>query len=437
MTTGHSAHVSPQAHAALRGGVVGNFVDQIHIFLPLVALAPALPTLVGPHASTGSAAVVIIAMMLGRPAGGVVFGMISDRLGRTRTTSIAIAGTAACTALIAITPTHETIGALSLWWVLALRFLGGVFIAGEYSAAVPLAMEWSRPRHRGLVSGLIMSMAPLAQAAVALLTWCLLRTLSPGAYADWGWRVSFAVGAIASLGMLAFYRRHVTDHRSPAAARRPRLLDLVAGPHRGAFWQLFALMTGLWFMTNMVVIALPAELTARVGLTADRVSLVMAGAAVVQAIVMAACGHVATIVGRRTFFIGWGAFAAVAGPAVWLGTVGAGGFGTALVFAALLQAVTVAGYGPVGAYLSEGFPATIRSTGYGTAYSLSIVVPALHVFYLPVLQDVLGERTAVVVLLALGGALVAAAGAAGPRLTHAELERSLEELQPMEEPTRV
>src|SRR5699024_4365732 len=161
------ASLPPAGRAALRAGVVGNFIDNVHVFLPVTALAPAMLVLAGPAATASTAALIIVAMLFGRPVGGVVFGRISDRLGRTRTTRVAIAGTAACALAIAATPTHELLGGGTVALVLLLRFLCGIFVAGEYSAAIPLAMEWSPPRRRGLMSGLILSMAPWAQASIA------------------------------------------------------------------------------------------------------------------------------------------------------------------------------------------------------------------------------------------------------------------------------
>ncbi len=105
------ATLPPEGRAALRGGVIGNYVDQIHIFLPLVALTPALTTLAGPYIGAGGGAVVFAALLLGRPVGGIVFGRIADRWGRTRTTRAAIAGTAACSAGISVLPSHELLQA--------------------------------------------------------------------------------------------------------------------------------------------------------------------------------------------------------------------------------------------------------------------------------------------------------------------------------------
>ncbi|MDO5067414.1 MAG: MFS transporter [Propionibacteriaceae bacterium] len=417
--------------AALKGGVWGNYVDQLHIFLPVTALAPALPMLAGEQAIAATVSFVVMATLLGRPIGAMVFGRVSDRLGRTVTTKIAIAGTAACTLFIAAMPTHHLLGAWTMWLVIALRFLGGAFLAGEYTSAIPLAMEWSRPLRRGLVSGLIMSMSPWAQATIAFVTLGQLTLFGLEAYAMWGWRLSFAAGGMASLLMLVYYTAKVADapvyrrHAHPTDAPAG-LLELLVGSWRGAFWQMFGLMTGLWFMTNIVVIVLARRLATTLGLSADAVSLVMGCAAIAQAIFMAVAGDLSSRWGRRRFFVSWGAGAAVVGPVLWWATMHAPTLAMIAILAALLQVLTVCGYGPIGAYLSERFPTRVRATGYGTAYSLSIVVPALYPSYLPILEGWLGSDGAPMALLVLGGVLVAACGALGPRLSPAELAADVE-----------
>ncbi|MDO5083102.1 MAG: MFS transporter [Arachnia propionica] len=417
--------------AALKGGVWGNYVDQLHIFLPVTALAPALPMLAGEQAITATVSFVVMATLLGRPIGAMVFGRISDRLGRTVTTKIAIAGTAVCTLLIAAVPTHHLLGAWTMWLIIVLRFLGGAFLAGEYTSAIPLAMEWSRPRGRGLVSGLIMSMSPWAQATIAFVTLTQLTLFGLAHYGTWGWRVSFATGGIASLVMLGYYSAHVAD--APVYRRHARspdapagLAEILVGSWRRAFWQMFGLMTGLWFMTNVVVLLLARRLVSSLALPSDAVAMVMGWAAVAQAIFMAVAGHLSSRTGRRRFLVAWGLTAAVIAPMLWWATMHVRELVWVAVSAALLQVFTVCGYGPIGAYLCERFPTRVRATGYGTAYSLSIIVPALHPYYLPGLENRLGHDGAPMALLVLGGALVALCGALGPRLSPAELDADVE-----------
>lgn len=421
--------------AALRAGVVGNWIDNIHVFLPLTALAPAMVVLAGPAAAATTGALIVIAMLLGRPVGGIVFGRIADRLGRTRTTRIAIAGTAACALLIAAIPTHEVLGAGTVALILVFRFLGGIFVAGEYSAAIPLAMEWSAPRRRGLMSGLILSMAPWAQATIAFSVAGLLVVLGPDRYAEWGWRLLFVIGAVLSVGMLIYYSRQVTDapvfhRRARTVAAQPRagLRALLAGRWAGAFWQVFVLMTGLWLLTNSTVLLLTHRLATDAGLPATRVSLVMGVASVAQAIVMALAGHLSTRTGRRALFLGWGLVAAVAGPLVWWLAITSETLGRAAMFAALLQIITVSAYGPVSAYLSERFPTEVRSTGYGTSYSLSLVLPALYPFYLPLIEQWLGRHGSVMALVALGGTLVVLGAALGPRLSPRDIDADIDDV---------
>jgi MFS family permease len=83
-----------RARHAVRGGILGNFVDQFDIFLPVIALAPAAGTLLGGENVLATAGLVFTATLIGRPLGAAVFGPIADRVGRTAVTKVALAGIA-------------------------------------------------------------------------------------------------------------------------------------------------------------------------------------------------------------------------------------------------------------------------------------------------------------------------------------------------------
>lgn len=280
-------------------------------------------------------------------------------------------------------------------------------------------MEWARPRSRGRLSGMIMAMSPLANASIAAVTFLLLLLLDESEYAAWGWRLPFLLGAALAAAMLIYYRLMVEEapqRRRPARSAHP-LAQLVRGSSRRSLWQVLVLMTGLWLLTYMAVPTLTAQLSRMPQLEPQTVSLVMLGATAVSALAMAGAGALSSRIGRRRFFVGFGLLCAAVSPVILLallsGALGAG-IGTVLLLAAALQVTTVTGYGPVGAYLTERFPDEIRASGYGVAYSISIVLPALYPYYLPPLQQLLGPHAAIAAVLAVGGLLVAFGGLLGP-----------------------
>jgi MFS family permease len=401
---------------AVRGGILGNFVDQFDIFLPVIALTPAAAYLFGPENLVSNAGLIFVATLLGRPLGAAIFGPISDRLGRTKTTKIALTGIALTTLLIAFVPSHAVLGSGTLLIILVLRLLGGIFLGGEYTSAVPLAMEWSAPERRGVASGLIMWMSPWANATIAGIVFVLLSAFSTETYSAWGWRIPFLLGAVMAFGMLIYYRSYISD--SPVwkqAEKRPNALkEIFVGEHRRALLQVFILMSGLWLLTDMAIPTLTSELKVDGHLNAQSISFTMMCATAISAFAMVGCGHLSTVIGRRRFFIGFGVIAAALSPIIFFGIFSTKDMTTLVLLVVALQVCTVSGYGPVGAYLAERFPTAVRSSGYGVGYSLSIVAPALYPYYLPPLQNLLGNYGAVATLLTLGGMLVLVGGWTGP-----------------------
>lgn len=406
--------VPPEARRAIRGGILGNYVDQFDIFLPVIVLVPAAAHLFGAGNLARNAGLIFIATLIARPIGAAIFGPTADRIGRSATTKITIAGVAVTTLLIALVPPQLSENA-TLVWILVLRFLGGIFLGGGYTSAVPLAMEWTAPRRRGLVSGLIMWMSPWANASIAALVFLLLGWAGPTGYEAWGWRVPFLLGAAMAVVMLGYYR-HIEDSpawRQTAKASGP-LGQILAGPHRRSLAQVFVLMTGMWLFTDMAIAVLTGQLKTLAHLDDRATSFTMLCATAASALAMVAAGHLSTLTGRRRFFMTFGGLSAVLAPAGYLMVFRQQPLGGTVAWVVVLQLVTVSVYGPIAAYLTERFPTGVRSSGYGVAYSLSIVLPALYPYYLPPLQQQLGGTVAVAALIALAGLLVAVGAMLGP-----------------------
>jgi hypothetical protein len=78
--------------------------------------------------------------------------------------------------------------------------------------------------------------------------------------------------------------------------------------------------------------------------------------------------------------------------------------------------------GPLGTcvvYLTERFGKGVRSSGYGTAYTVSLILPSLYSVWIGLLQHVMPYDYAPIVLIILGGVLFAAGAKAGPETVHA------------------
>jgi MFS family permease len=413
-----------KVRAAIRGGMLAYFVDQFDIYLPIVVLAPATIYFQSASLSASTTALlsslVFASTLVGRPLGAIIFGHFADTIGRKRTTLVAVGGFGVITLLTACLPGHETIGMWSVGLLIGLRFVDGIFLGGEYTTAVPLAMEWCPKHRRGLFASIITATSPAAYAVIAAITLLMLELLpSAGlhsSYVQWGWRVPFLVGALLSAVLFRYYLKQVHEPPAELTGERHRLpfARLVVRYPR-ALAQVFVLMTGTWLATNMEAAVTPAQLKAHLELSSKQVTLTMLVINATAALSYPLFGMLSQRIGRRRFYIGYGLSVLVVGAGSYsLLMTSNGGLGAALGWGMLMGVFTVGTFGPIAAYLTERFPASIRSTGYGVGYSLAIVAPAFYQFYLRKLDTVVAAHLAPAILIALAGALISLGGFLGP-----------------------
>jgi MFS family permease len=413
-----------KVRAAVRGGTLAYFVDQFDIYLPIVVLAPAAAYFqsanLGASTTALLASLVFASTLIGRPLGAIIFGHFADTVGRKRTTLVAVSGFGVVTLAIACLPGHETIGMWSVGLLIALRFVDGIFLGGEYTTAVPLAMEWSPKHKRGLYASIITSTSPAAYVTIAAVTLLLLELLPSAdvhsAYVQWGWRVPFVIGALLAAVLFRYYLKQVHEPPASMTGERHRLpfVRLVVRYPR-ALAQVFVLMTGTWLATNMEAAVTPAQLKAHLELSSKQVTLTMLVINAAAALSYPFFGLLSQRIGRRRFYIGYGLCVLVIGAGSYsLLMLSDGGMGAVLGWAVLIGVFTVGTFGPIAAYLTERFPASIRSTGYGVGYSLALIAPAFYQFYLQRLGGVMPGHLAPGVLLVLAGALISLGGFLGP-----------------------
>lgn len=422
-----ATRLSPRGRRAVFGAWFGFFVDLFDIYLPVIALAPANAYFAATGVSASTSAIidasVFTATLVGRPLGALLFGHFADRIGRRRVSVLSVVGFAVVTLLIAALPGYRQIGIAAVVLLIALRFLDGLFLGGEYTAATPLAMEYSPKARRGFVGGIISTGFPVAYCAISLLTLGMLQVVPAGGldspYVRWGWRVLFVIGAVVSLGFARWYAKRVPEseawQRSEHKARTP-VKDLLSGASGRNFAQVFVLMTGMWLTSYMLTAVLPKLLASPVGFGATRITAILVVANAVVAFWYLGSGIASQRIGRRTTLMIGGAASAVLAPFGYALVVSGGvrSFPLLLVLVVVVTLLMSTQWGCITTYLNERFAVGVRASGYGLGYSLGMVVPAFYAFYQAGLANLVPARYTAVVLLALGGVLTVVGAALGP-----------------------
>ena len=254
---------------ALRAAFMGFFVDMFDVYLPIVALGPAMsyfqPATLSPALQSTLYFIVFALSLVGRPVGATLFGHYGDRFGRRKITLLSMGGFAVVTLLIGLLPGYQTWGIGSVGLLAFLRLVDGIFLGGEYTGANPLAMEYAPKQSRGMWSAIIQAGFPVAMAAMSLITTGLLRFFpaegidSP--YVRWGWRIPFFLGALLAGGVFAYYFR-VPESEVWASAEKSQspLKELFRGENFRRLVQVFVVMSGIWFTLNAITSILPGVL---------------------------------------------------------------------------------------------------------------------------------------------------------------------------------
>lgn len=415
-----------EGRTALVGAWIGFFVDMFDVYLPVIALAPAAAYFQATNVSAGTTAIIsgmiFASTLLGRPVGAFIFGHLGDKIGRRRTAIIAVSGFGVITLIIALLPGYETLGLAAVVLLIALRFIDGIFLGGEYTAASPLALEYSPKHKRGLFGAFIMTGYPLAYCAVALITFGLLQFVPAGGlhspYVQWGWRIPFVIGALLAFAFVTWYLKFVKESVAWEEAEKSTapLVELFRGRNLRNFMQVFVLMTGIWLSLNMVSAVLPGLLNKPVGLGASQVSVVLIVSYAVLTAGYIGAGLLSQRIGRRPFFLLVGAVTGTLAPLLY-GIIVSGlvkSVTVIILLTILVNIFALATWGVVTTYINERFHVGIRASGYGIGYSLAVIIPSFYAFYQAGLAGLMPIQYTPLVILVLAGILIAVGAAIGP-----------------------
>ncbi|MEE4024283.1 MFS transporter [Gordonia sp. PKS22-38] len=140
-----------------------------------------------------------------RPLGAVVFGPLSDRIGRLKVLALVLLIMSVATTAIGLLPTYDTIGIAAPILLVALRCLQGLSAGGESGSSVAFMLEHSKPGHRGFGNSWVTFAATVGFMLGSAVAAILALTLGEQAMNDWGWRLPFLVAG--PLGIIGLYIR--------------------------------------------------------------------------------------------------------------------------------------------------------------------------------------------------------------------------------------
>jgi MFS family permease len=144
----------------------------------------------------------------GWATGGLIFGMLGDRIGRAKTMMITILLYSLCTGLSSLSQT--------VYDFAFFRFLTGLGVGGEFAVGVALVAEVMPTRARPFALSLLQALSAFGNISAALINWQLglmegegLERIPfiPSWLAADPWRIMFLIGALPAFLALVIRRR--------------------------------------------------------------------------------------------------------------------------------------------------------------------------------------------------------------------------------------
>ena len=355
---------TPAGRRALVAGSLGWMLDSFDVMLYALVLAALMKDL---GMAKFTAGMLGSATLVASAVGGLVFGVVADRYGRTRAliSSILIYSvfTAAC-------GFAQTVAQLAVF-----RVFLGLGMGGEWASGAALVSETWSAEHRGKALGFMQSAWAIGYGLAALVVAVVMPV--------WGWRAVFFAGVLPAL-LTVWVQRRVEEPalwraaRAAAPAARVRLSDVF----RGALGRLTVAVTLMnactmfaWWGFNQWIpayLSLPAQ-EGGIGLS----TRVMSGFIIAMQVGMwfgyVTFGFISDRAGRRRAYVTYLVTAAV----------------LMLAYSVTQQPLALLVLGPVAAFFATGYftgfgavtaeiyPTEIRATAQGFTYNVGRIGSAI------------------------------------------------------------
>jgi MHS family proline/betaine transporter-like MFS transporter len=161
-----------------------------------------------------------------RPIGGLVLGVIGDRIGRRALLTLSIALMGGSTLILGLLPNYQHIGMAAPLLLVTMRLIQGFSVGGEFTGSMVYTTESSSPMTRGLISSSTAAGVTIGFILGSGSAWLVNASLSRDEVSAWGWRIPFIASVL--LCVLGWFLRrglHETAEGLKAVASRPPLIS--------------------------------------------------------------------------------------------------------------------------------------------------------------------------------------------------------------------
>ncbi len=389
---------SPEARRALVAASLGWLLDAFDVMLYALVLASLMSDL-GMDRTTGG--LLGSLTLAASAAGGILFGILADRWGRTRALSLSILIYSVFTAACGL--------AQNVTQLAVFRLFLGLGMGGEWASGAALVSETWPAEHRGKALGLMQSCWAIGYGAAAIVTALVLPR--------YGWRAVFFVGVLPALFTL-WIRRRVAEPalwqqaRARATATRPGLGDAFRGGLAFLTIALTLMNAATMFAWWGLNLWIPAYLSlpvaeGGVGLSAVVMSSFVVAMQVGMWFGYVTFGFVSDRFGRKTTYM---VYLIAASVLVMLYSL-VDSPAALLVLGPFVAFFGTGYFSGFGAITAEIFPTSIRATAQGFTYNLGRLASAVAPFVVGAMAQERGfgaafMMTSVAFLIAAGFWLV-------------------------------
>jgi MFS family permease len=373
-----------EARKALWGSALGYAMDGFDLLILGFMLRAISADL---HLTPTQAASLVTATLVGAVVGGLVFGILSDRLGRVRVLTWTIVLFAVFTGLCAI--------AQGYWDLLVYRGIAGIGLGGEFGIGMALVAEAWPAAKRARASCYVGLGWQSGVLVAAIVTPLLLPVI--------GWRGMFAVGVLPALA--AYFIRF--------RLHEPEIFVANRAQDRGAAFSLCSLVAdrattkislGMVILCSVqnfgyygIMIWLPNYLSTRFGYGLTQSAVWTAVTIAGMALGIFLFGGIADRFGRRPAFLGY-----MLGAAIMVVVYSRLVDPTALLIGGAVMGFFVNGMlGGYGALMSELYPTGARATAQNVFFNIGRAVAGFGPLAVGAVSASYGFQTAIALLALL------------------------------------